>query len=301
MTDERRSWRFHFVDVFAVQPLTGNPVTVVEDAADLTDDQLRQIAREFNQSETTFLLPPTRTDADWRLRSFTAAGAEVFGAGGHNSLGAWWWLAAAGRLNLTGDLSVFQQEIGDRVSPVEVAQKEGRLAYIAMEQAPLALGLRVATIGQLATSLGIAPSDIATGRVPCQVVSTGVAHLLVPIRDGETVDQVRPHGDELRTLLASVGAEGCYTFSLGSRHTNAVAYARFFNPTAGISEDPATGTAAGPLAAQLVAVGLAQPGRLKIEQGRALGRPSLIEVQVLGNAATVFARAIVVASGTLTV
>jgi trans-2,3-dihydro-3-hydroxyanthranilate isomerase len=99
------------VDVFAVEPLTGNSLTVVEDAADLTVDQLQRIAREFNQSETTFLLPPTRPDADWRLRSFTAAGAEVFGAGGHNSLGAWWWLVDAGEPSLNGDLTVFHQEI----------------------------------------------------------------------------------------------------------------------------------------------------------------------------------------------
>jgi PhzF family phenazine biosynthesis protein len=86
------SGRFHFVDVFAVEPLTRQfPLEVVEDAVDLTVDQLQRIAREFNQSETTFILPPTRPDADWRLRSFTAAGVEVFGAGGHNSLGAWWW------------------------------------------------------------------------------------------------------------------------------------------------------------------------------------------------------------------
>ena len=98
MNDGQRSCRFHFVDVFAVEPLTGNPLAVVEDAADLTVDQLQRIAREFNQSETTFLLRPTRPDADWRLRSFTAAGAEVFGSGGHNSLGAWWWLADAGKL-----------------------------------------------------------------------------------------------------------------------------------------------------------------------------------------------------------
>src|SRR6266404_1372855 len=69
----RRSCRFHFVDVFAIEPLTGNPLAVVEDAADLTVDQLQRIARKFNQSETTSLLRPTRPDADWRLRSVTAA------------------------------------------------------------------------------------------------------------------------------------------------------------------------------------------------------------------------------------
>jgi len=300
MNDGRRSCRFHFVDVFAVEPLTGNPLAVVEDAADLTVDQLQRIAREFNQSETTFLLRPTRPDADWRLRSFTAAGAEVFGSGGHNSLGAWWWLADTGKLTLGGDLTVFHQEIGDRVSPVAIAQKHGRLAYVEMEQSPLEAGLQVTDVGRLTRSLGITRTDLATNRLPCQVVSTGVAHLLVPLRDRDAVDRIRPNGDELRTVLATVGAEGCYAFSLDPPHNDAAAYARFFNPTVGISEDPATGTAAGPLAAQLVAGGVLQPGRVTIEQGTALGRTSLIEVHVLGDVVKVSARAIVVATGMLT-
>ena len=124
----RKALPFHFVDVFAVEPLTGNPLVVVEDAADLTHELLQRIAREFNQSETTFLLPPTRPTADWRLRSFTPAGIEVFGAGGHNTLGAWWWLAEAGKLALSGRLTVFHQEIGDRVLPVTIAETDGRVA-----------------------------------------------------------------------------------------------------------------------------------------------------------------------------
>ena len=300
MNDGRRSCRFHFVDVFAVEPLTGNPLAVVEDAADLTVDQLQRIAREFNQSETTFLLRPTRPEADWRLLSFTAAGAEVFGSGGHNSLGAWWWLADTGKLTLGGDLTVFHQEIGDRVSRVAIAQKHGRLAYVEMEQSPLEAGLQVTDVGRLTRSLGITRTDLATNRLPRQVVSTGVAHLLVPLRDRDAVDRIRPNGDELRTVLATVGAEGCYAFSLDPPHNDAAAYARFFNPTVGISEDPATGTAAGPLAAQLVAGGVLQPGRVTIEQGTALGRTSLIEVHVLGDVVKVSARAIVVATGMLT-
>jgi len=288
------------VDVFAIEPLTGNPLAVVEDAADLTVDQLQRIAREFNQSETTFLLRPTRPDADWRLRSFTAAGAEVFGSGGHNSLGAWWWLADTGKLTLGGDLTVFHQEIGDRVSRVAIAQKHGRLAYVEMEQSPLEAGLQVTDVGRLTRALGITRTDVATNRLPCQVVSTGVAHLLVPLRDRDAVDRIRPNGDELRAVLATVGAEGCYAFSLDPPHNDAAAYARFFNPTVGISEDPATGTAAGPLAAQLVARGVLQPGRMTVEQGTALGRTSLIEVHVLGDVVKVSARAIVVATGMLT-
>ena len=118
---------FHLVDVFAAEPLTGNPLAVVAGGESLPIDLLRRIAREFNQSETTFVMPPTRAEADWRLRSFTAAGAEVFGAG-HNALGAWWWLAEAGKLPLAQGARTFHQEIGDRVLPVTVGD------HIVMEQ-----------------------------------------------------------------------------------------------------------------------------------------------------------------------
>src|SRR5689334_16869068 len=86
----RRRVRFHLVDVFADEPLAGNPLAVVPDADALDEAVMRRIAREFNQTETTFLLAPSLPDADWRLRCFTPGGVEVFGAG-HNALGAWWW------------------------------------------------------------------------------------------------------------------------------------------------------------------------------------------------------------------
>ena len=133
MSIARRSLPFHWVDVFAVEPLTGNPLAVVEGGEDLAPDLLRRIAREFNQSETTFVMRPTHPGADWRLRSFTAAGVEVFGAG-HNALGAWWWLAEAGRLSLTSTESLFHQQIGDRVLPVTVSASGGIPDRIIMDQ-----------------------------------------------------------------------------------------------------------------------------------------------------------------------
>lgn len=224
MQTSRQALPFYWVDVFAVEPLTGNPLAVVEGGEHLTLDLLRRIAREFNQSETTFVMRPTRKEADWRLRSFTAAGVEVFGAG-HNALGAWWWLADTG---------------------------------------------------------------------------TGAAHLMVPIRDRDTVDRIQPNAPALLEILQRIGAEGCYVFSLDARHPGATAYSRFFNPTVGIWEDPATGTAAGPLAAHLVAHGIARMEQVQIiEQGTAMGRTSLIQAEVLSNKVRIAGRGVVVASGTL--
>src|ERR1700687_2293386 len=97
---------FYLIDVFAERPLSGHPLAVVPQAEALDDLAMQQIAREFNQAETTFLLPVRQALADWRLRSFTASGVEVFGAG-HNSLGAWWWLAESGGLKLSAGQNQF--------------------------------------------------------------------------------------------------------------------------------------------------------------------------------------------------
>jgi trans-2,3-dihydro-3-hydroxyanthranilate isomerase len=110
---------FSFVDVFAERPLTGNPLSVVPHAEVLDDATMQRIAGELNQAETTFILPARNKSADWRLRSFTAPGHEIFGAG-HNSLGAWRWLAESGELKLSDGRNHFIQEIGDSLLPVEI-------------------------------------------------------------------------------------------------------------------------------------------------------------------------------------
>ncbi len=295
-----RTIPFHFVDVFAVEPLTGNSLAVVDCGAELALELMQNIAREFNQSETTFVLPATRADADWKLRSFTPKGVEVFGAGGHNTLGAWWWLAAAGRLELGDGPTWFHQQIGDLVYPLAIWQSQGKLEKIIMQQEAPVAGGQISNPGALAAALGLNTEEI-TDVVPCQVVSTGAAHLLVPIRDRQAVDRISPDAKQLFDLLKEVGGEGCYVFSLDPLQRGSTAYARFFNPTVGISEDPATGTAAGPLAAHLVAHGLAQPGVIKVEQGTALGRTSIIEVDVDAGSVSVSGRGIVVASGAFSI
>ena len=289
---------FSLVDVFAEAPLTGNPLAVVADADALDEPTMQAIAREFNQSETTFLMAPQLPGADRRLRSFTPAGAEVVGAG-HNALGAWWWLAATGQLELGEGSSSFTQELGDRALPVEVIAQAGRLASITMEQAPPEFGAEVDHRRALAAALGVELDDL--GQAPAQVVSTGAAHLLVAARDRDAVDRALPDAPRLAALLAEAGGQGCYLYSLDPPTAGATAYARFFNPTVGIWEDPATGSAAGPLAAQLAALGQVENGAVRLEQGRAMGRPSFIDVLVTGDRVRVSGACVVVADGRLNV
>jgi trans-2,3-dihydro-3-hydroxyanthranilate isomerase len=292
---------FVLVDVFTDRPLHGNPVAVVPDAERLAEDVMHRIAREFNQSETVFLLPPTRPGADWRLRAFTAAGSEAFGAG-HHTLGAWWWLAESGALTLGESGGRFTQEVGDRLLAVAVACAAGRVTSIGQSQTEPVFGAVCSDLAELAAALALSADDLATATLPAQVVSTGAGHLLVPLRSRAAVDRARPDMPRLASVLRAVDGEGCYLFTRETVRPDAAAHARFFNPTLGIVEDIATGTAAGPLACLLVAHHLADDGStLRIEQGDAMGRPSVIQVHVAGPAVTVSGQCVVVGDGRLRV
>jgi PhzF family phenazine biosynthesis protein len=288
---------FVFVDVFADQPLAGNPLAVVPDADDLDDETMRGIAREFNQSETTFLLAPSSPQAQARLRSFTPAGVEVFGAG-HNALGAWWWLACAGRLDLHGRPRLFRQEIGDDVLPVDVVGHGNQPEEIGMRQSSPHFLSEATDRGELAAALGLAPDDLDPR--PAQVVSTGAPHLLVPARTRAAVERASPDMPRLGAALRAVRGEGCYLYCLEPIAADSTAHARFFNPTAGIWDDPATGTAAGPLACQLVRRGQAtQKAPIIIEQGHAVGRPSRLKTIVDGDGVMIFGACVIAAEGHL--
>ncbi|WP_348788938.1 PhzF family phenazine biosynthesis protein [Leifsonia sp. NPDC080035] len=285
---------FFWIDVFADRQLTGNPLSLVPDADPLDEDTMRAIAREFNQSETTFLVAPTDQRADARLRSFTPDGSEVFGAG-HNAMGAWLWLAESGRLGTGG---AFVQEIGDDILPVRVDWDDDGRPRVSMDQSPAAFTATVADVTPLAAALGVADATVAGSP---EVGSTGAAHLLVPLVSAEAVDAVHPDPRALKAVLAASGAEGCYVYTTAAPADSAArAYARFFNPTVGIAEDAATGTAAGPLAALLVRDGAAATGApVIIEQGRSLGRPSRIAVTVDAGQVTISGSGVITGSGAL--
>ncbi|RVM00252.1 PhzF family phenazine biosynthesis protein [Sinorhizobium meliloti] len=262
------------IDVFADVPLTGNPLAVVQDADGLTDDQMRRIAGEFNQAETTFLMRSTRTD--WKLRSFTASGAEVFGAG-HNALGAWLWLAENGDLGSLTAARTFQQEIGRDVLPIELESVGGRI-HGRMRQMPLRLSNPLDDVAPLADALGLDPRDILP-EPPARPADTGATHLMVRVLNVDSVDRALPVADKLLAVLEKTPAEGCYIYALDADAPD-TAYARFFNPSVGLWEDAATGTAAGPLAAYLAATGNLTNNELVIEQGTKMGRRSILRIRL---------------------
>ncbi|MCV9938219.1 PhzF family phenazine biosynthesis protein [Boseaceae bacterium BT-24-1] len=262
------------IDVFADAPLTGNPLAVVQGADELSDDAMRRIAGEFNQAETTFVMRSAR--ADWKLRSFTASGAEVFGAG-HNALGAWLWLGEHGDLGSLETARTFQQEIGPDVLRIELEAIDGRV-HGRMRQAPLRLSEPLDDVAPLAAALGLDHADILREPKP-RPADTGAAHLMVRVLDAGAVDRARPDAAKLLAVLETTAAEGCYIYAFDADAPD-TAYTRFFNPTVGLWEDAATGTAAGPLAAYLAATGNLGNNELAIEQGTKMGRRSILRIRL---------------------
>lgn len=292
------SYKFALVDVFTERPLAGNPLAVLPDARGLDDSQMQAIAREFNYSETTFVLPSRQAKAAWRLRCFSPS-AEVFGAG-HNALGAWWMLAAQGAVTLSDPSTALWQEIGERVLPVEIFSQASKPFRVAMTQDKPCFGDTLTDRAALARVLGLDPSDLEVEGLEPQVVSTGATHLLAPVRSLAALKRVRVDAAGLTALARPLGCHGCYLFCLETREPGSAAHARAFFPGIGISEDPATGSAAGPLAAYLVSrIVIAAGVWAVIEQGDEMGRPSRIEVRVTGNRIEVAGRSIIVAEGTL--
>jgi PhzF family phenazine biosynthesis protein len=167
-----------------------------------------------------------------------------------------------------------------------------------MKQAAPSFGVVVKERAALANALGLESAAYLDDRYPAQVVATDVAHLVVPVcREG--LEMARPHPERIAAFVSAHGGEGCYLFSSSTRDPAATADARFFNPGVGIAEDPATGTAAGPLAAYLVEHGVTAGPRVIIDQGLQTGRPSRLEVHVDGPVVELRGRAVVTAEGTI--
>lgn len=290
---------YKLVDVFTDNPLEGNQLAVVLGAEGLTDEKMLAITREFNHSETTFVLPARNKKAAWRLRSFTLA-EEVFSTG-HHTLGAWWAIAGNGFIDLPEDVNVVYQEIGDEIFPLEIYAASGRAARVLMTQADTIFGKKFEDIATLAAVVGLDASDLYVESLGPQAVSTGAFHFLVPVKSLEAIKKVQIDSARLIELARPLGCHGCYLYTLETVNADSAAHARGFMPGIGMkSEDPATGSAAGPLGAYLVSKGILPEGKsLIIEQGYQVHRPSNIEVLVNRDEIKIGGRCVVVGEGTL--
>jgi PhzF family phenazine biosynthesis protein len=254
--------RFSQVDVFSPEPLLGNPVAVVHDADDLSDDDMARFARWTNLSETTFLLSPTRADADYRLRIWTPGGELPFA--GHPTLGsARAWLEAGG---VPADPDELVQECA--AGPVRVRRGE-RLAFAAP---PLVRSGAVSDEDRAAICRALRIEDAQV--VDCAWVDNGPGWVGVLLADAETVLALRP----------DLGAFGELEIGVVGPHapgaSDADVEVRAFVPTMGIGEDPVTGSFNAGVTQWLAGDRL--PSSYVASQGTVLGRRGRVHVTLEG-------------------
>jgi trans-2,3-dihydro-3-hydroxyanthranilate isomerase len=291
-------YNFIQLDVFTDRAFTGNPLAVFPDAEGLNDEQMQQIAREMNLSETVFVVPSEEEEVLRRLRIFTPGSELPFA--GHPVVGTWNCLAREGIVpppeNGNGWVRI-KHEVGIGILPVDIEFKDGAPQRVVMTQGRFEIRGEIddgQELADIARALGLAREDLDES-LPIQAVSTGNTMLLVPVRSLAKLGHCRVNLPMLSEIYergnSFGGGTGCYAFTRETIETGEIrgarAHARFFIGQ-NIGEDPATGSAAGPLGGYLVHHGAAGVDpidgvyKFVIEQGDFINRASRIGLEVKG-------------------
>lgn len=264
-------FRYRVVDVFTRQALEGNPLAVFPDASGIDPAWMPRIAKELNLSETVFVLPPSQQDCAARLRIFTPAGELPFA--GHPTVGSAFVLRDEGMIPAEQDRFLLDEKIG----PIAVRVEAGERPLIWLRTPRIEYGQRYDP-AVCAEALGISPGELLD--VEPQVVSAGNPMLFIPLRSREAVDRAFLDMQGLRRIKGADRDPGAvFIFA----PTPEGAYSRMFGPEHGVVEDPATGSATGPLASFMLRNGLVAPSlgnRFVSEQGTKMGRRSILHIQV---------------------
>lgn len=267
--------RFITADVFTDLPFGGNPVAVLPDARGLTTDQMQRLAREFNLSETVFVLPPDNPANDRRVRIFVPTHEIPFA--GHPTIGTAIILASLGSFETASEEVgiVFEMDAG--LVPVTIRLDDGRpvSATLTAPKRP-AIG-DAPTHEQMAALLSLNPDDI----VETGAASTGNPFLLVKLRDRSALLRSRIDMSVLHEIGDGLFAKEPLVFT-GDAPEGFDYQARMYAPLSGIPEDPATGSAAASLAGWLGVHDPLQEGTIRraIAQGIEMGRPSRLEIEI---------------------
>lgn len=277
---------FKQVDVFSSAPFSGNPLAVILDASALSDAQMQSIARWTNLSETTFVLPPTHPDADYRVRIFTIEGELPFA--GHPTLGTAHALLEAGHQPKTPGRMV--QECG--VGLVQIAiGRGGELAFAAPEAT-----LSAWQHPGIAAALNSEAFDM---QHTVTIVDMGIRWLLVPMTSAQAVLDINPDVPRLAQLLADAGVTGLMPF--GPSDDGEVAYEvrGLLVEQGALTEDPVTGSANACLARYLAAQGM--PQDYLARQGTAIQRDGRISVRFRDDGIWIGGATLTAIDGVLTV
>lgn len=267
--------RFYMVDVFAERAYSGNQLAVVICDTPLTDETMQRVAADMNFSETTFVLPDTESDGGYRTRIFTPAREIDFA--GHPILGTAWvirhYLDAADASEIR--LSLPKARVSARF---ETDANGSETVWF--RAPPMILG-KCAPAATVAAALGLSVDDIDT-TTPVQMVSAGTAAVIVPFRNLDALRRSQLDLERYEVLTADGFPPLLYQFTRETNEPDNDLCVRFFFEAHGVREDPATGNGAAFLGAYLLEYTVRSGERLalRIEQGHALRRPSLIQLRV---------------------
>lgn len=275
------SFPFVTADVFTSSRFGGNQLAVFPYADELNPDLMPRIAREFNFSETTFVLAPSDRKHTRRVRIFTPAGELPFA--GHPTVGTAFVLASIGDVAVPGAETrvIFEEGVGP--IPVTIRSTNGTpdFAQLSVAQLP-ELGPPPPAARDLARVLGLEPRDLLTGSAAPEAVSCGVPFLIVPVRGRQALGRARVRLDDFERLFRDYWTAKVFLFCSEPELETSDFRARMFAPTIGVPEDPATGSACVAFGGYLGRRDTRANGTLRwvIEQGFEMGRPSLLEVEV---------------------
>jgi trans-2,3-dihydro-3-hydroxyanthranilate isomerase len=267
-------------DVFTESPLFGNQLAVFTDARGLSTELMQRMTNEMNFAESTFVLPAERPDTNVRMRIFTPH-LEMPMAG-HPTIGSTFALAHTGVIAPGSTRFAFGLNIGPVQVDLEWDGDELRFAWMTQGRPVFGEPIDQALV---ASAIGLTPADLVPG-LPVQMVSCGVPYMLAVLRDKATVDRAVCDVAGITRLCHRFGAETavfCFCLTPGDEDT---VYSRMFAPAHGVAEDPATGSASGPLGCYLVEHALVSGDaqrRITSRQGVAMGRASRIHVAIGGS------------------
>lgn len=271
--------RYITVDVFTDRAFGGNPLAVVLDAAGLSAAQMQAIAREFNYSETTFVLPAREDGHDAEVRIFTVYRELPFA--GHPNVGTAFVLARLAKS--APPRLLFEERAG--LVPVEILQEDGRVVGAELTAPQPLQRLTEVDVEQAAACLSLSAADIKTDRHAPHIISVGLPFLAVELASREALRRASPDAAAFARIFPLDGADAVYLYTcqVPPAEQPCDVQARMFHPGAsGLSEDPATGSASVAAAALFADLDPARDGelRLRIGQGVDMGRPSLLLTRV---------------------
>jgi trans-2,3-dihydro-3-hydroxyanthranilate isomerase len=275
-----RRLHYHLVDVFTDRAFGGNPLAVCTNGRGVETETMQAIAKEFNLSETTFVLPPADPRHDWHVRIFTP-GHELPMAG-HPTIGTSFVLAREHMIRRDAPETNIVLEEGVGPVPVRVEFKDGEPVFAEMSQPLPRFGPRLTDARAAAAMLSLAADDV-DAELPIEVVSCGVPFLFVPLRSLDAARRARPRADLMEQAAGDDVPPQVFLFTREVENEGSTIHSRMFAPGLGITEDPATGGASGPLGCYLVRHGVVAcdpAAEIVSEQGIEMGRPSFIRIRI---------------------